>query len=101
MNPFVVKKPVVTEKTMELANNSNVYTFVVSREVNKNQIKHAVEQLYNVEVEQVNTVMSQPKKRRTGKKRLAAMTTKEKKALVKIKKGQTIEIFDISEATEK
>ena len=97
MNPFVIKKPVITEKSLELANSDNVYTFEVAKGVNKNQVKEAVERLYGVEVVDVNSVTRQPENKRTGRKRLAATTAKVKKAFVRLKKGQVIEIFDISE----
>ena len=59
MDPYsVIVKPHVTEKTMNLIDQNNELTFVVNRESNKNSIKRAIEQLYDVKVEKVNTHIS-------------------------------------------
>lgn len=96
MNSYLLTKPVITEKSMELANKQNVYTFAVDRRANKNQIKEAVESIYGVNVLAVNTVMNQSENVRSGRKRTPTKTAKQKKALVKIKDNQTISIFDLS-----
>ena len=51
----VIIKPHVTEKTMNLIDLNNVISFVVLRSANKKQIKRAFEELYEEEVEKVNT----------------------------------------------
>lgn len=96
MNPHLLTAPVITEKSMELANKNNVYTFYVDRTANKNQIKVAVEAIYGIKVLAVNTVMNPAQNVRTGRKRLATKIAKQKKALITVKKGQTIDIFDLS-----
>ncbi|MDD2643727.1 MAG: 50S ribosomal protein L23 [Methanobacteriaceae archaeon] len=59
MDPYaIIVKPHVTEKTMNLIDQNNELTFVVNRESNKNSIKRAIEQLYDVKVEKVNTHIS-------------------------------------------
>jgi large subunit ribosomal protein L23 len=59
MDPYaIIVKPHVTEKTMNLIDQNNELTFVVNRESNKNSIKCAIEQLYDVKVEKVNTHIS-------------------------------------------
>lgn len=95
MKSYLIKKPVITEKSIALANQENVYTFLVSLKANKSQVKTAVEQLYEVEVERVNTVIMPSKRRRVGKKRLHKLETVNKKALIKLKEGDTIDLFDI------
>ena len=51
MDPYaIIVKPHVTEKTMNLIDQNNELTFVVNRESNKNSIKRAIEQLYDVKV---------------------------------------------------
>ena len=97
MNPFVIKKPIITEKTLTQANEKNVYTFLVNRGSSKTAIKEAIEQLYKVDVVAVNTVTNQTETKKTGKKRQEVTVPKKKKAMVKIKDGQTIELFDITE----
>lgn len=96
MNSYLLVKPAITEKSLELANKQNVYTFVVDYRAHKNQIKEAVESTYDVSVLEVNTVMNQAESVRTGRKRTLTKTAKRKKAFVKIKEGQTIDIFDLS-----
>lgn len=95
MNPYIIRRPVVTEKTLQRANLENVYTFEVQRTADKNMIKAAVEKMYGVEVVTVNIVMRPKKAQRTGRKRLATFSAKTKKALVKLTKGQTIAVFDV------
>lgn len=95
INPYIIKAPVITERTLSLANKQNVYTFEVARAANKNQIKTAIEQAFAVSVLAVNTVMSARAKKKTGKKRMLTTTAKTKKALVKLKKGDSITLFDI------
>ena len=56
MDPYtIIVKPQVTEKTMNLIDQNNELTFVVSRKANKITIKRAFEQLYDVKVVKVNT----------------------------------------------
>ena len=88
MNYEILKAPVVTEKTNNLAAN-NVYVFKVDKKANKTQIKLAIESKFGVKVESVNTVNTQAKKRRVGK--YTGYTSSYKKAYVKLKEGSTIE----------
>ena len=60
----------------------------VDTKANKVQIKQAIEKIFNVKVESVNTMNSHPKKKRVG--RYTGMTNKYKKAIVKLAKGSTI-----------
>ncbi|MFZ5438117.1 MAG: 50S ribosomal protein L23 [Patescibacteria group bacterium] len=95
MNPYVIRRPVITEKTLQRANLENIYTFEVERVADKNKIKAAIEEMYQVKVEVVNTVMRPKKAKRTGQKRLKTFAAKTKKALVRLKKGDSISVFDI------
>jgi len=95
IDAYVLIKPVITEKSLQLASKQNIYTFKVTPSATKPQIAQAVRELYGVEVKKVRTVMNQAESRRTGRKRLKASTTKTKKALVQLKEGDKIEIFDI------
>ena len=95
IDAYILIKPVITEKSLALAKESNVYTFKVVPKATKPQIAQAVRELYGVEVERVRTIMNQAEARRTGRKRLKATTAKTKKALVKVKDGQKIEVFDV------
>lgn len=95
MNPYVIKRPLITEKTVQLAKQDNTYSFEVVMTANKNQIKETIEKLYPVRVTSVRTVTLQPGVKRTGRKRIQTATTKTKKALVTLKSGDTIPLFDI------
>ena len=85
----VIKAPIMTEKSSILAQN-NVVTFSVDVRANKTQIKQAVEKIFNVKVESVNTVNVRPKKKRVG--RYVGKTNKVKKAIVKLCEGSSIEL---------
>lgn len=69
----------------------NKYTFEVDMRANKVQIKEAVEQIFKVEVEKVNTLKVKGKLRRMG--RHEGYTSDWKKAIVTLKPGQSIEVF--------
>jgi large subunit ribosomal protein L23 len=85
----IIKAPIITEKSSNLAAN-NVITFSVDVRANKTQIKQAVENIFNVKVESVNTVNVKPKKKRVG--RYVGKTNRVKKAIVKLKEGSSIEL---------
>ena len=85
----IIKAPIITEKSSALAAN-NVITFSVDTKANKTQIKQAIEKIFNVKVESVNTVNVKPKKKRVG--RYVGKTNKVKKAIVKLKEGSSIEL---------
>lgn len=87
---FIVR-PWVTEKTHDLMGNDK-YVFKVRRETTKNQAKKAVEGLYNVEVKKVNIVNIPQKKRRFG--RVMGKKAGVKKAIVTLKEGNKIEVFE-------
>ncbi len=85
----VIKSPIITEKSSDLAKN-NIMTFSVDTKANKTQIKQAVEKVFNVKVESVNTINTKPKKKRVG--RYEGTTNRVKKAIVKLKEGSSIEL---------
>ena len=85
----IIKGPIMTEKSSDLA-KQNVITFSVDPKANKTQIKQAIEKIFNVKVENVNTVNVRPRKRRVGK--YTGYTNKVKKAIVKLKDGSSIEL---------
>lgn len=95
MHTHILKRPIVTERSLALANQVNTFTFEVSTTSSKNQVKTLIEELYGVKVVRVRTIVVQPQQRKTGKRRLGRMTARSKKALVTLKQGQTLEIFDV------
>ena len=86
----VIIRPVVSEKSYVLAANDR-YTFRVHDDANKTQIRQAVEWLFDVDVVEVRTssVKSKPKRRGLTRGRSRSW----KKAVVQVKPGQTIPIF--------
>ena len=86
----IIKAPIITEKTADLMQNKNTYTFSVDVNANKTQIKQAIEAIFNVKVASVNTVTVHPRKKRVG--RYTGMTNKVKKAIVKLQEGSSIEL---------
>ena len=88
----VILKPVITEKSMEVMGEKK-YTFLVHPEANKNQIKDAVEKMFDgVKVAKVNTMNCDGKKKRRGL--VVGKTAKTKKAIVQLTAdSKDIEIF--------
>lgn len=86
----IVKKPHISEKATDLGTD-NQYVFEVFSKANKSQIKKAIESFYGVSVLSVNIVRIPAKKRRIG--RNIGFKGGCKKAIVKIKQGQKIEII--------
>lgn len=86
----IIKAPVVTEKATMLGQEEGKYLFKVDPKATKDQIKNAVEKIFNVKVDRVQTINSKPKKKRVG--RYAGMSNKYKKAIVKLAEGQTIDL---------
>ena len=85
-----IKKPHISEKASDLSGKDQ-YIFEVSPNYNKNEIKKAVEGIYNVDVLSVNVIKIPAKKRRMGK--TEGFRKAYKKAIIKIKNGQKIEIL--------
>ena len=86
----IIKAPIITEKSADLAQNNNTYTFSVDVNANKTQIKQAIEKIFNVKVLSLNTVNVKPKTRRVG--RYTGKTNRVKKAIVKLQEGSSIEL---------
>lgn len=86
----IIKAPIITEKSADLAQNLNTITFRVDPKANKTEIKQAIEAIFNVKVESVNTINVKPRKKRVG--RYVGKTNKVKKAIVKLKEGSTIDL---------
>lgn len=87
----ILKKPIVSERSMDLL-EQNKYSFYVDPSANKIEIKHAVQQLFNVTVTNVNTMNLKGKLKRVG--RYLGRTANKKKAIVTLKDGDKIEIFE-------
>ncbi len=89
----ILIRPVITEQSMMDAQNKK-YTFIVHKSANKTQIKKAVEEIFKVEVENVNTMNYAGKKKRMG--RNVGRTSSFKKAIVSLSPAsKEIEFFNI------
>lgn len=77
----LIKRPVITERATELM-EENKYVFEVDRRANKVEIRKAIEKLFDVKVEQVNTLNQTGKLKRVGKS--VGRTQDRKKAIVKL-----------------
>ena len=87
----VIKRPVITEKSMN-AMEENKYTFEVDTRANKTLVKQAVEAAFDVKVKDVNIVNIRPKFKRMGK--YAGYTKKRRKAIVTLTSdSKAIELF--------
>lgn len=87
----VLRRPVITEKTSQLQALGK-YAFEVADEANKNQIKEAVEKSFKVNVTAVNIISVPSKQRRLGRQQV--LTSPWKKAIVTLKTGDKIELFE-------
>lgn len=87
----IIIKPVVTEKSMNLLAD-NKYTFIVDKKSNKTEIKNAIENIFKVKVDKVNTMVVKGKPKRMGK--FEGRTSDRKKAIVVLKPGQKIKLFE-------
>ncbi|MCL2606502.1 MAG: 50S ribosomal protein L23 [Coriobacteriia bacterium] len=87
----IIIRPVVSEKSMDLMEGQNKYTFEVLKTATKPQIARAVEEIFDVEVIKVNTMNVAGKPRRV---RMALGKTRNwKKAIVTLAAGDSIELF--------
>lgn len=90
---IILKKPIVSEKSMKLASNGQ-YTFEVDKNATKFQIAKAIEAKFSVKVVSVNTITTKGKVKSQKKVRKSYQTSNIKKAVVHLKKGQTLAIFE-------
>ncbi len=89
----MLKRPIISEQSLKLS-KLGLYTFEVEREANKRQIAQLISQKFNVEVISVNTI-STPGKLKRQRSRMGSFTTSgQKKAIVRLKKGQKIALFE-------
>jgi large subunit ribosomal protein L23 len=88
----IILMPLVSEKNSNLRADQNKYVFRVDTKANKLQIKSAVEELFKVRVDEVTTMRMHGKPKRLG--RFEGRRPDWKKAVVRLKKGETIELFD-------
>ena len=88
----VVIKPLVTEKGTMMLSEGNWVTFRVHPNANKIEVREAIQKIFSVSVLQVNTQIVRGKRRRFGK--TMGQSKAWKKAMVRLKEGDKIEIFE-------
>ena len=91
----ILLKPIVTEKMTSQGDKFNRYGFLVAKKANKLQIKKAVEELYDVKVESVNTMRyaGKVKTRNTKSGLLSGKTASTKKAVITLVEGNKIDFY--------
>lgn len=89
----VILTPVVSEKSYDLIEQHNTYTFDVVRSANRTEIAKAIAEIFDVSVLRVNTLNRRGKQKRTGW--VVGRRQDTKRALVKLSPGDTIDIFGV------
>jgi len=87
----ILRRPLITEKNTMLQAQGK-YAFEVTSEANKHQVKEAVEKAFRVKVMAVNIISVKGKRRRVGRR--IVLTPAYKKALITLKEGDKIELFE-------
>ena len=90
----IIKRPLISEKTLALQEVGNVYAFEVTPDSNKIEIRQAIQKLFNVKVKAVRTMTVHGKEKRRGLH--TVKNTNWKKALVTLAEGQKIDFFGTS-----
>lgn len=90
---IILRKPIITEKSMKLA-GEGLYTFEVNKNSTKQDIASAVSKLFKVSVLSVRTINIKGKSKQQRRVRKTYSTSGFKKAIVELKKGQTIPYFE-------
>lgn len=90
----VIRRPVVSEKANIISEERNQYVFEVAPEANKQQIKQAVETIFEKHVKKVNT-MVMPAKRGMRGRNAYRRASQWKKAVVTLMAGEKLELFDL------
>ncbi|MCO6477911.1 MAG: 50S ribosomal protein L23 [Phaeodactylibacter sp.] len=95
MAKTILIKPLITEKAEMLSEKGNKYSFVVSKDANKIEIRKAVEDMYQVTVESVNTMIlpAKEKNRSTRSGIIRGRKPAYKKAVVTLTEGEEIDFF--------
>ena len=89
----IILQPVVSEKSYDLVDANNQYTFIVDPRSNKTEIKQAIQTIFDVKVISVNTMNRQGKRKRTGLTLGKRKNTR--RALVTLASGDSIDVFEV------
>jgi large subunit ribosomal protein L23 len=88
----VLRKPVISEKALDLRDNHGKYVFLVHLKANKYDIKNAIEKTFDVSVEKVTTNITRGKYKRKGAR--IFLEPSKKKAIVTLGSGQKLPLFE-------
>ncbi len=88
----IIRHPIISEKSTELKGTHNQLVFKVAMDANKIEIKKAIESIFGVKVLSVRTMRVEGKKKRLG--RFEGKRPNWKKAIVKLKEGDTVDFFE-------
>nr|YP_009399348.1 ribosomal protein L23 [Kapraunia schneideri]ARW68954.1 ribosomal protein L23 [Kapraunia schneideri] len=91
INTDIIRYPIITDKATKNIEN-NTYCFKIIAESNKQEIKKAIEEVFDVKVKKINTIKTPPKTRTIG--RFKGKKTQYKKAFVKLHENYKINLFD-------
>ncbi len=89
----VILKPVVSEKSYALI-DQNVYTFIVHPDASKPEIRDAIQSIFGVVVEKVNTINRKGKRKRNRRSGKVGVRPDTRRALVTLRAGSTIDLFE-------
>lgn len=89
----VIISPIITEKAMK-ASEGGKYSFIVALDASKTDIKQAVENLFKVNVVNIQTSILKGRQKRNGPRRIEVTESERKKAIVRLKKGEKIGLFE-------
>lgn len=90
----IIKQPHITEKSLQQAKEHSRYTFLVDPKANKNQIKQAIQELFDVQVIDITTSILKSTTSRSGRTGYYQTSPKQKKAVVQLKDKQSINYFE-------
>lgn len=93
----VLVRPVITERSMKDA-AAGRFTFAVVKEADKGQIAQAARELFGINVVGVRTVAVPAREHRAGRMRQKAVKSAWKKAIIQLKPGEKIDLFEVGEA---
>jgi len=90
----ILISPIITEQSMVFVKQGK-FSFLVAKGIDKKTIKKAVQDTFSVDVTDVDTIMQKGKSQKVGVRRMKKNTPAYKKAIVTLKEGQKIDIFDL------
>lgn len=90
---IIIKRPIISEKSMKLAGNG-LYTFLVNKEADKPEIRQAIEEQFGVDVVSIKTINVKSRRKMQRNRRGYTVQPASKKALVLLKSGQKLAIFE-------